>query len=52
MASPLNPTKNVEGFIKHDIMGLFDDFREQKMDIKINYGIITLLPKIKNATKI
>jgi hypothetical protein len=34
MASPLNPTKNVEGFIKHDIMGLFDDFREQKMDIK------------------
>jgi hypothetical protein len=34
-------------------MGLFHDFHEQKLDIKrINYGIITLLPKIKNATRI
>lgn len=41
------------GVIKNDIMQLFHDFHEDKVDIsRLNYGIITLLPKIPNATKI
>jgi hypothetical protein len=39
--------------IKNDIMQLFHDFHEDKVDIsRLNYGIITLLPKIPNATNI
>jgi hypothetical protein len=31
-------------------MGMFKDFHAQKLDIKrLNYGIITLLPKVKDA---
>jgi hypothetical protein len=34
-------------------MQLFDDFFNQTVDIsRINYGVITLLPKIKDALKI
>jgi hypothetical protein len=40
-------------FIKQDIMKLFNDFYEVKLDIRrINYGIITLIPKTKEAIKI
>lgn len=39
--------------IKKDILQLFDDFYHMKVDIsRLNYGIITLLPKIKDANKI
>ena len=38
--------------VKDDIVQLFDDFYEGKIDIsRINYGIITLLPKITDASK-
>lgn len=40
-------------FIKNDIVQLFDDFHSQKLNVsRLNYGIITLLPKIKEASKI
>jgi hypothetical protein len=36
-----------------DMMDLFYDFYLGRLDVKrINYGIITLLPKVKNAEKI
>lgn len=39
--------------VKHDIIQLFDDFHNDRVDIsRLNYGIITLLPKIKEANKI
>jgi hypothetical protein len=39
--------------VKHDIMQLFDDFHKGKVDICIiNYGVITLLPKVSDATRI
>jgi len=39
--------------VKHDIMQLFDDFHKGKVDIcRINCGVITLLPKVYDATRI
>jgi hypothetical protein len=39
-------------FIKSDITALFEDFHQGTLDIKrLNYGIITLLPKVKEAEK-
>lgn len=39
--------------VKHDIVALFNDFHDGRSDIsRLNYGIITLLPKIKDASKI
>ena len=39
--------------MRPDIMQLFDDFYNLKVDIsRLNYGIITSLPKIKEASKI
>jgi hypothetical protein len=39
--------------VKDDIMQLFLDFHEGKVDIsRLNYGVITLLPKVSDATKI
>jgi hypothetical protein len=39
--------------VKDDILQLFADFHNDKLNIsRINYGIITLLPKITEATKI
>jgi len=41
------------GFIKDDVMQLFHDFHEGNADIsRLNYGIITLLPKVHDASKI
>jgi hypothetical protein len=38
--------------VKHDIMHLFDDFHSEKVDTsRLNYGIITLLPKVNDAAK-
>jgi hypothetical protein len=40
------------GVIKDDMIDLFDDFFKGSLDMKrINYGIITLLPKVKEAEK-
>jgi hypothetical protein len=39
--------------IKAEIIQLFDDFYNHKVDVsRLNYGIITLLPKIKEASRI
>jgi hypothetical protein len=39
--------------VKDDIMQLFYDFHEGSVDIsRINYGIITLLPKVSDAARI
>ena len=39
--------------VKKDIMGLFLAFYEGRLDVhRLNYGIITLLPKISGANKI
>jgi len=39
--------------VKNDIMKMFEDFIENKLDIeRLNYGTITLLPKIKEANQI
>jgi hypothetical protein len=39
--------------IKTDIIQLFSDFHQDKVDIsRINYGIVTLLPKISDASRI
>jgi hypothetical protein len=36
-----------------DVIQLFDDFFNPRVDIaRTNYGLITLLPKIKDASKI
>jgi hypothetical protein len=38
--------------VKHDVLEMFTDFYEGTLDIKrLNYGIITLLPKVKDAEK-
>ena len=39
--------------IKEDILELFRDFHEGRLDVsRLNYGIITLLPKTQDAKKI
>ena len=39
--------------IKNDIIQLFDDFHKGRVDIsRINYGVITLLPKVSDAVRI
>lgn len=39
--------------IKCDMMALFNDFFHEQLDVnRINYGVITLLPKLKEANKI
>jgi hypothetical protein len=39
--------------IKEDLMALFHEFHKETLDLfSLNFGIITLIPKIENATKI
>jgi len=39
--------------VRLDIIQLYDDFYNHKVDVsRMNYGIITLLPKVKDASKI
>ena len=39
--------------IKHDIIELFAEFHNGSLDVKkLNYGVITLLPKVQDAVKI
>jgi hypothetical protein len=42
----------VLGLVKSDIIALVEDFHQGTLDIKrLNYGIVTLLPKVKEAEK-
>jgi hypothetical protein len=39
--------------IKEDLLALFHEFHKETLDLfSLNFGIITLIPKIENATKI
>ena len=39
--------------IKEDLMEMFEEFFENEMEIiRLNYGRITLIPKLKEANKI
>jgi hypothetical protein len=39
--------------IKHDLFDMLNEFWAQKLDLgRLNYGIITLIPKLKEATRI
>ena len=50
--SPLN-FNSLAGTLKPDILELFADFHRGGLDVKrLNYGVITLLPKVHDATKI
>jgi hypothetical protein len=41
------------GVIKDDLLAMFYDFHMDSLDLfSLNFGIITLIPKIENATKI
>jgi hypothetical protein len=41
------------GVIKDDLLAMFHDFHKDSLDrFSLNFGIITLIPKIENATKI
>jgi mannosylglycoprotein endo-beta-mannosidase len=41
------------GIIKEDLLPLFDDLHREALDLyNLKFGIITLIPKIHNATKI
>jgi hypothetical protein len=41
------------GIIKADIIEMLNDFYQGKLDVsRVNYGIITLLPKVLDAEKI
>jgi hypothetical protein len=45
--------KHCWDFIKNDLVALFHDFHNLNLDIgRFNYGIITLLPKVKEANNI
>ena len=50
---PIEFYQSCWNIIRVDIIQLFDDFYNQRVDTsRINYGIITLLPKIKKASRI
>jgi mannosylglycoprotein endo-beta-mannosidase len=41
------------GVIKDDLLAMFHEFHKDNLDLfSLNFGIITLIPKIENATKI
>ena len=45
--------KNCWEILKGDIINMFKDFHERLLDIKrLNYGVITLVPKLKEANSI
>jgi hypothetical protein len=52
MTSQLNFVK-CSGVIKDDLLAMFHDFHKDSLDLfSLNFGVITLIPKIENATKI
>ena len=45
--------KHCWGFVKNDIMRLFEAFHNNTLDVaRLNYGVITLIPKMSGAKKI
>jgi hypothetical protein len=55
--SPAAALIKVEGtiwlYFKEDLLALFHEFHKESLDLfSLNFGIITLIPKIENATKI
>lgn len=45
--------KNFWHIIKRDILKMFKDFYEGKLDVhRLNYGVIRLIPKVKEANNI
>ena len=53
MGSLLPFIKLFGGVIKHVFMKLVEEFHKEKLDLKrLNYGVITLIPKIKEANSI
>jgi hypothetical protein len=45
--------KKIWEFLKGDLMAMFIDFYNDKLDIKrLNYGVITLVPKLNEANNI
>lgn len=49
---PIEFYQNCWDIIKNDIIELFADFHQGKLDVsRLNYGIITLLPKVSDANK-
>jgi hypothetical protein len=50
---PVEFYKKCWDIIKGDIIEMFNDFHEGRLDVsRINYGVITLLPKVIDAEKI
>lgn len=50
---PIEFFQSCWGIVKYDSLQLFDDFHKENADIsRINYGIITLLPKVTDAARI
>ena len=53
LAKSLLNFNSLAGTLKPDILELFADFHRGGLDVKrLNYGVITLLPKVHDATKI
>lgn len=50
---PIEFCQCCQDIVKRDIVDLFNDFHKGKVEIsRLNYDIITLLPRIKDASKI
>uniref|UniRef100_A0A0A9GRN8 Reverse transcriptase domain-containing protein n=1 Tax=Arundo donax TaxID=35708 RepID=A0A0A9GRN8_ARUDO len=50
---PVEFFQNCWGIIKNDILNMFNDFFNGTLDVnRLNYGIITLIPKCANAERI
>lgn len=50
---PVEFYKHCWEFVKKDLMRLFDAFHNNSLDVaRLNYGVITLLPKLDGAKKI
>jgi hypothetical protein len=50
---PIEFYQHCWGILKYDVLEMFADFYDGTLDIRrLNYGIITLLPKSKDARKI
>lgn len=39
------------GFVKNGIMHLFEAFHSNSLDVALNYGVSTLIPKMNGAKK-
>jgi hypothetical protein len=45
--------KKLWQYIKHEIMLMVGDFNKARLDLqRLNYGVITLVPKVREANSI